>query len=87
MRPESLPSHFRFGVATAAAQIEGAPQSDGRGPSIWDTYAATPGKIRNGDTPSIACDSYHRWPDDIALMADLGVDSYRMSLSWSRIFP
>jgi len=87
MRAESLPSHFRFGVATAAAQIEGAAGEDGRGPSIWDAFAATPGKIRNGDSPAIACDSYHRWPDDVALMADLGVDSYRMSISWSRIFP
>lgn len=87
MRAARFPPHFRFGVATAATQIEGATREDGRGPSIWDTFAATPGTIRNGDTPSIACDSYHRWRDDIDLMSGLGVDGYRMSLSWSRIFP
>lgn len=78
---------FAWGVATSAFQIEGATAEDGRGPSVWDTYTGTPGKIRDGHTAETACDHYHRYPEDIALMRDLGVDVYRFSVSWTRIRP
>jgi beta-glucosidase len=71
----------------AAPQIEGASFTDGKGPSIWDTFARTPGKIRNGDQLDVACDHYHRYRDDFALMAKLGVKNYRLSIAWPRIFP
>jgi beta-glucosidase len=83
----SFPADFRWGVATAAYQIEGAAQEDGRGPSIWDTFSHTPGRTRDGDTGDIACDHYHRFPDDIRLMADGGIRHYRLSLSWPRLLP
>jgi beta-glucosidase len=83
----ALPASFEFGVATASYQIEGAVHEDGRGPSIWDTFSHTPGKVFQGDTGDVACDHYHRYPEDVALMADLGVDSYRLSLAWPRIQP
>jgi beta-glucosidase len=83
----SFPAGFRWGVATSAFQIEGASTADGRGPSIWDTFATVPGAVANGDTGDVAADHYHRWPRDIRLLADLGVDSYRFSVSWSRILP
>ena len=82
-----VPQHFTFGTATAAYQIEGAPDADGRTPSIWDVYSHTPGKTVNGDTGDIACDSYRRWEDDLDLLADLGVDSYRLSIGVPRIIP
>ncbi|HEY1405139.1 MAG TPA: GH1 family beta-glucosidase [Spirochaetota bacterium] len=82
-----FPKNFLWGYATAAYQIEGAVNEDGRGESIWDRFAHTPGKIANGDNGDIACDHYHRYEEDVQLMADLGVNSYRFSLSWSRIFP
>ncbi|MEY9941446.1 GH1 family beta-glucosidase [Streptacidiphilus sp. MAP5-3] len=78
---------FLWGAATSAYQIEGAVAEDGRTASIWDTFCAVPGAIDNGDTGADACDSYHRWPEDIALMRTLGLDSYRFSLAWPRIFP
>ncbi|WP_371069090.1 GH1 family beta-glucosidase [Sediminibacillus sp. JSM 1682029] len=78
---------FRWGVATAAYQIEGAVTEGGRGPSIWDTFSHTPGKVLNGDNGDVACDSYHRFDEDIRLMKELGVDVYRFSVSWPRIFP
>lgn len=78
---------FAWGVATSAFQIEGATAEDGRGPSVWDTYTATPGKIRDGHTAETACDHYHRFPEDIALMRDLGIDVYRFSVSWPRVRP
>ncbi|MBF9072107.1 GH1 family beta-glucosidase [Streptacidiphilus fuscans] len=78
---------FLWGAATSAYQIEGAVAEDGRSASIWDTFCAVPGAIDNGDTGAEACDSYHRWPEDIALMRTLGLDSYRFSLAWPRIFP
>lgn len=82
-----LPPTFEFGVATSAFQIEGAWNEDGKSPSIWDTFSQTPGNTR-GDMPgNIACDHYHRYPEDIALMKELGIDSYRFSLSWSRLIP
>ncbi|WP_026400881.1 glycoside hydrolase family 1 protein [Actinomadura rifamycini] len=83
----ALPDGWLWGTATAAYQIEGAVAEDGRGPSIWDTFAAEPGRVRNGDTGDVACDHYHRWPEDVALMAGLGVDAYRFSVAWPRIQP
>ena len=68
-----LPTGFTWGVATSAYQIEGAVSEDGRSPSIWDTFAHTPGKTAGGDTGDVACDHYHRWPEDVALMSELGV--------------
>ncbi|MFJ7782139.1 GH1 family beta-glucosidase [Streptomyces albidoflavus] len=82
-----LPAGFTWGVATAAYQIEGAVAEDGRAPSIWDTFSHTPGKIASGDTGDVACDHYHRWPEDLALMKRLGVDSYRLSIAWPRVHP
>ena len=69
-----LPPHFRFGVATSAFQIEGAWDEDGKGPSIWDTFGHTPGKVHNDIPGDVACDSYHRYQDDIDLMSRLGLD-------------
>jgi beta-glucosidase len=83
----SLPPGFRFGTSTASYQIEGAVGEDGRGPSIWDTFCAEPGRIKDGSSGAVACDHYHRYDEDVALMKDLGVDGYRLSLSWSRIQP
>ena len=83
----SFPPGFVFGVATAAFQIEGATRVDGRGESIWDRFARTPGKVHNGDTGDPACDHYRRWEQDLDLMKMLGVDAYRFSLAWPRILP
>jgi beta-glucosidase len=77
--------NFLFGVATASYQIEGAAAEDGRLPSIWDTFCVTPGKVLNRDNGDIACDHYHRWADDVDLIADLGVDAYRLSIAWPRV--
>jgi beta-glucosidase len=82
-----FPTGFVWGVATAAYQIEGAVAEAGRGPSIWDTFAHSPGRVRDGDTGDIACDHYHRYAEDIQLMADLGVSAYRFSIAWPRIQP
>ncbi|MFJ3790997.1 GH1 family beta-glucosidase [Kitasatospora sp. NPDC090091] len=82
-----LPTGFRWGVATAAYQIEGAVAEGGRGPSVWDTFSARPGAIRDGHTGALACDHYHRYPEDIALMKDLGLDGYRFSVAWPRVLP
>jgi beta-glucosidase len=82
-----LPADFVLGAATAAYQIEGAATEDGRGPSIWDTFSHTPGKILGGDTGDVAIDHYHRYASDVALMAELGLQAYRFSVSWSRIQP
>ncbi|GAA3442884.1 GH1 family beta-glucosidase [Planomonospora venezuelensis] len=78
---------FTWGVATSAYQIEGAALDDGRLPSIWDTFSRVPGAIDNGDTGDVACDHYHRWREDVDLMSGLGVDAYRFSIAWPRIFP
>ena len=83
----SFPKGFFWGTSTAAYQIEGAWNADGKGESIWDRFAHTPGKIKNGDTGDIACDSYHRWREDIALMRAMNLNSYRFSISWPRIQP
>ncbi len=82
-----LPDGFTWGVATSAYQIEGAVAEDGRSPSIWDTFSHTPGKTAGGDTGDMACDSYHRWPEDLGLMKELGVGAYRFSIAWPRIMP
>ncbi len=82
-----FPDGFHWGTATASYQIEGSWDADGKGESIWDRFSHTPGKIKNGDTGDVACDSYRRWQDDIALMKELGHTSYRFSLSWPRIQP
>lgn len=82
-----IPTDFTLGVATAAFQIEGALNEDGRGPAGWDVFSARDGAIVGNHSPAVACDHYHRMPDDVALMKQLGVDSYRFSLSWSRIQP
>lgn len=82
-----FPDGFYWGTATSAYQIEGAWNEDGKGPSIWDTYAHTPGKIQNGDTGDIANDHYHRYKEDVALMKSIGANAYRFSISWPRIFP
>ena len=89
--PEKLaqrfPDGFRWGFAASAYQIEGAVREDGRGASIWDTFSHTPGRTANGDTGDVACDHYHRYRDDVRLMAELGAHAYRFSISWPRIFP
>jgi beta-glucosidase len=82
-----LPPGFVFGAGTAAYQIEGAAADDGRQPSIWDTFSHTPGRVLRGDTGDVACDHYHRYPEDIKLMAELGLDAYRFSVSWARVQP
>jgi beta-glucosidase len=82
-----IPAAYRLGAATASYQIEGSVDADGRGRSIWDTYAHTPGRTRNGDTGDVACDHYRRWESDLDLMADLGLRAYRFSLAWPRIQP
>jgi len=82
-----FPPGFLWGTATAAYQIEGAANEDGRGPSIWDTFSHTEGKIERGENGDVACDHYHRFRDDVALMADLGLNAYRFSISWSRVQP
>ena len=78
---------FYWGVATSAYQIEGAWDEDGKGPSIWDTHAHTPGNIKNDDTGDVANDHYHRYTEDVALMQSIGANAYRFSIAWPRIFP
>src|SRR3954454_16159305 len=86
-QPLVFPPGFVWGSATASYQIEGAAAEDGRTPSIWDVFSHTPGKVANGDTGDVAADHYHRYRDDVALMADLGLAAYRFSVSWSRVLP
>ncbi|WP_119730733.1 GH1 family beta-glucosidase [Thermomonospora amylolytica] len=85
--PTGFPAGFLWGAATAAYQIEGAAGEDGREPSIWDTYSHTPGRVLNGDTGDVAADHYHRWADDVRIMAELGLMAYRFSIAWPRIMP
>ena len=82
-----FPDGFLWGAATASYQIEGAVAEDGRGPSVWDTFSHTPGKVARGETGDVACDHYHRLEEDVALMADLGLRSYRFSVAWPRVIP
>lgn len=83
----SFPQDFRFGAATSAYQIEGSPLADGAGPSNWHAYSHQPGRIDHGDTADVACDHYRRWREDIGLMRTLGLQAYRYSIGWSRVFP
>ncbi len=83
----NFPDGFVWGTATAAYQVEGAADEDGRGPSIWDTFSHTPGNVFHGDTGDIACDQYHRLEEDLDLMTDLGLQAYRFSVAWPRIQP
>lgn len=83
----TFPADFLWGAATAAFQVEGAYNEDGRGMSIWDTFCRTPGAVINGDTGDVACDHYHRYPEDIDLMKRIGVEGYRFSIAWPRIIP
>ena len=82
-----FPADFLWGAATASYQIEGAVNEDGRGESIWDRFSHTPGMTENGDTGDVACDHYHRWPEDLDLMQEVGLKAYRFSVAWPRIFP
>ena len=87
MTKYNFPPKFIWGTATASYQIEGAWNEDGKGESIWDRFSHTPGKVTNGDTGDIACDHYHRYPEDVALMRQLGLKAYRFSVSWPRVLP
>jgi len=84
---KTFPRDFKWGTATSSYQIEGAPTAGGKGPSVWDTFSHIEGKINNGDTGDTACDHYHLWRNDIELLKNLGVNAYRFSISWPRIFP
>ncbi|CAM3458054.1 GH1 family beta-glucosidase [Hydrogenibacillus schlegelii] len=87
MAMAAFPRDFLWGVATSAYQIEGAAAEDGRGPSIWDAFVRRPGAVAGGDTGDVACDHYHRWEEDVRWMEILGVNAYRFSVAWPRLFP
>ncbi|XP_021891378.1 beta-glucosidase 44-like [Carica papaya] len=87
MSRDSFPKGFTFGTASSAYQVEGMTDKDGRGPCIWDPYVKVPGHIANNDTADVAVDQYHRYKEDVDIMAKLNFDAYRFSISWSRIFP
>ena len=82
-----FPKNFKWGVATSSYQIEGAAFEDGRGLSVWDTFCMQPNRVHMGQTAQKACDHYHRFEEDVALMKKKGIKAYRFSLSWSRILP
>ena len=86
-KEKRFPEGFLWGVATSSYQIEGAAEADGRGDSIWDRFCRIPGKIQDGSDGAVACDHYHRYREDVALMKQLGVQAYRLSVAWPRIFP
>jgi beta-glucosidase len=83
----SFPADFVWGASTSSYQIEGAVDADGRGPSIWDVFSHTPGKVKHDDNGDVACDHYHRWPEDLDLLARGGFNAYRFSTAWPRILP
>ncbi|MBI2912548.1 MAG: beta-glucosidase [Chloroflexi bacterium] len=87
MKKARFPAGFSWGAATASYQVEGAWDEDGKGESIWDRFSHSPGHIMNGDTGDVACDQYHRYQEDVALMKDLGLRGYRFSIAWPRVFP
>lgn len=87
VEPRAFPADFLWGTATASYQVEGAVAEDGRGPSVWDTFSHTPGKVVNNATGDVADDHYHRYKEDVQLMKALGVKSYRFSIAWPRVFP
>ncbi len=87
LEPQRFPDSFIWGVATSSFQVEGAAQADGKGPSIWDRFCRQPDAIADGSNGDVACDHYHRWPQDLDLIAALGVDAYRFSMSWPRVQP
>lgn len=82
-----FPQNFVWGAASASYQVEGGAAEGGRGPSIWDTFSHTPGKTARGETGDVACDSYHRWREDVQLLADMHLGAYRFSIAWPRIAP
>src|SRR5262249_3940458 len=83
----SFPKDFLWGVSTSAYQIEGGWNADGKGPSIWDTFTHQPGHVHGKETGDTACDHYHRWGEDVALMRQMRVNFYRFSISWPRVIP
>ena len=87
LKRHDFPTGFVWGTATAAYQIEGAARDDGRGPSIWDTFSHTPGRVRNNDSGDVACDHYRRWPEDLDLMRRMNLGAYRFSIAWPRVLP
>ncbi|HJV69143.1 GH1 family beta-glucosidase [Ideonella sp.] len=87
IRRSDFPPDFRWGCSTSSYQIEGAIHEGGRGESIWDRFCRTPRHIRDGSSGAVACDHYHRWPQDLDLARDLGVNAYRFSIAWPRVFP
>ncbi|RTL23344.1 MAG: beta-glucosidase [Burkholderiales bacterium] len=87
LRRSDFPADFRWGVSTSSFQIEGAGQADGKGESIWDRFCSQPGRIRDGSNALVACDHYHRWPQDLDLARALGVNAYRFSIAWPRVLP
>ncbi len=87
MKKLIFPEDFEWGAATSSYQIEGAYNEDGKGESIWDRFSHQKGNIDNNDTGDIACDHYHRYREDISLMKEIGLDTYRFSISWPRILP
>jgi beta-glucosidase len=87
MKKVTFPAGFSWGTATASYQIEGAWNEDGKGESIWDRFSHTEGKIQTGETGDVACDSYHRYKEDVALMKAMGMRGYRFSIAWPRVFP
>src|SRR4029079_3928443 len=86
-RPTEFPKGLVGGAAAASYQIEGAPAADGKGPSIWDMFTRKPGAIWKDQNGDIACDHYHRWKEDVAIMRSLGLQAYRLSVSWPRVIP
>ncbi|WP_062079229.1 glycoside hydrolase family 1 protein [Demequina globuliformis] len=86
-KPSTFPADFIFGTATASYQVEGGVHEGGRGPSIWDTFCATPDKVVGGDNGDVACDHFHRWEEDVDMMAEMGLQAYRFSIAWPRVQP